>query len=807
MYKIFIVVYSFFIVLITSCSSSNSKFIESDNNTNVNQDDKALPGYYDQWLYIKTAGSNVLPDMRKYNWEDASLKRNISNALVNVTEYGPTNVGGRIRAMVVDKRDANRLIIGGASGGVFISENKGQSWRAINDQALSPSVTYMDQNQLMPEVIYYCTGEASGNSADLLGAGVFKSTDGGNTFQQLASTNNSNFTFCWSLKCSLNDSNTLYVATHSNGLFRSTDAGASFTKVYNVPSQINDLEVFPDGSVMFTVKGSGVYRSETGNVGTFSKVNSVLSVSTARAELAYCKNAPNIVYAAISGPDNSYNGVLKYFYRSNDGGKNFVLKGNPNGTVSFGFTWYCLTMAVNDNDSDDVFIGSVSVGYSRDGGATWAKGDDQHADNHIAINSGNSMYLGSDGGLCVYNWNNFSAFTSLNNGINITQFYAGDVSPHSNSIIGGTQDNGTKEGRNQNKAFSSIFGGDGGYSFYHATLSDVKYYATQNGLVYRNGIRVSDNLPTSDAKWFIHPFHVSSGEGELLVYPSSNKLYLSKNGGTSYALIGSISTGRLFCANSTSDANPAVYTGGNTALLVIDSVNNTTPIVKDLRLKMPNAIRASFLNCITVVPGYRDKIYLAYSNVSDSGRLYVASNIFGVNPVFKNISGNLPKGLPINWVECDPFNPEMVIFAGTDYGLYITEDGGATWVKDIRLPSTVISSIKIHKNKADIYFFTHGRGVFKGRINNAGISSVKNLNSNSSQVVLYPVPTKENLTISSNTGVGSYKIFDLKGSLILEGTTKSEVETISTADLAEGNYILQFENSEGRVLKKFSVVR
>ena len=71
-----------------------------------------LPGYYEQWLYIKTNGSNVLPDMRQYNWNQASNKRAVSNALLNVVELGPNNVGGRIRAIVIDKANTNRIIIG-----------------------------------------------------------------------------------------------------------------------------------------------------------------------------------------------------------------------------------------------------------------------------------------------------------------------------------------------------------------------------------------------------------------------------------------------------------------------------------------------------------------------------------------------------------------------------------------------------------------------------------------------------------------------------------------------------------------------
>lgn len=795
-----------FIALTAFTVLSCSKTPKISSKANVTQTSEALPGYYGQWLYIKTNGSNQLPDMSRYNWDISSAKRSVSPALLHVQEYGPSNVGGRIRAMVVNKSNPSHLIVGGVSGGVFVSRNNGASWKALNDQALSPSITYMDQNPFMHNVIYYCTGEASGNSADLLGAGIFKSTDTGNTFVQLPTTTGAAFLQNWSLKCSLKDTNTLFVATHANGLWRSTDAGATFTKVHITSTQINDLEVFPDGSVMITIKGSGVFRSPNGNAGTFVKVASVVSTSSARTELAYCKNFPKVVYAAISGPDNSYNGVLKAFYKSSDGGLTFTERTNPNGTVNFGFTWYTLTMGVKDNDSNAIFIGSVNCGFSRNGGSSWASANQQHADNHIVVNSGNNMYLGSDGGLCMYNWSSFSSFTNLNNGLNITQFYAGDVSPHTVAVMAGAQDNGTKEGRNLNPAFSNVFGADGGYCFYHAAQSSVKYYSTQNGAVYRNGVNVSNNLPTTDTRWFIHPYHVSAGQGDILVYPSNTRLYYSSNGGSSYKSLGTVSSGRLFCANSTEDGNPAVFAGGSSCFVAVDSAANNNPVMVDLRLKMPVAIRASFIGAIKPVPGYRDRVYLAFSNVADSGRVYMGSNLFSGTPVFKNISGNLPKGLPVNWVECDPYNPENVIFAGTDYGLYVTEDGGKTWVKDTRLPSTVISSIKIHRNKKDIYFFTHGRGIFKGQINNQGISSVKESRTETG-FVLYPVPASNMLHVKTTSESALYRIYDFSGKLLLQGTVGQAGDSVDVSSLPAGNYVFECLDGTRRENSRFNIVR
>lgn len=793
-----VIQYFVFISLLISCSG-----------TKINKETNSeFPGYFDQWLYIKTNGSKVLPDMSNYNWDINSSKRSNSDALLNVLEVGPNNIGGRIRALVVDYSNPNHLIVGGASGGVFVSNDNGTSWRAINDQAISPSITYMDQNPFQPNVIYYCTGEGTGNSADIMGAGVFKSVDGGNTFERLSATDRGEFNYTWSVKCSLKDTNTLFVATNSSGLWRSNDAGATFTRVYNTLYQMSDLEVFPDGSVMFTIDGTGVYRSNTGELNTFTKVTSISSTSTARGELAYCKKYPNVVYAAISGPDDSYNGVLSAFYKSSDGGKTFVKKTNPTGTVNFGFTWYTLTMEVNENDSNDIFIGSVSSGFSFDGGNSWAEANDQHADHHIARSSGSKCYVGSDGGLCFYNWSNFNSFTNLNNGLNITQFYHGDVSPNQQYFFGGTQDNGTKESRNGSKLFTSLYGADGGYSFYHPGKTNYRYFATQNGYVYRNGTNISRNVPTfnTDPHWFIQPYTVSPTHGEYILYPSGTNLYFSSNEGGNFTSLGKIITGRLFCGTLSPDANPSAFAGGSSSLVVVDSILNPSPKFKDLRLLMPNYIRSSFVNSITLIPGTRDQIYLSLSNISDSGRLWKVKDVFGT-PVFENIGRNLPKGLPVNWVECDPFNPELVLFAGTDFGLYITEDGGQTWTKDTRLPNTVISSIKIHENQKDIYFFTHGRGIFKGQINNSGVSSI-----NKPAIELlksaYPIPCSSVLNVEiKNTIECDFKIVDLAGKTVMDGKLEEGLNKLDVSRLPSGNYILMYSNGENLGQMRFNIIR
>ncbi len=784
-----------FATVLVACNSITTKVEKK-----IAQEGKKEPGFYEQWLYMKSNGTGVLPAVNLALWLNNSTKRSISNALVSVSEIGPNNIGGRTRAVICDISNSNRLLCGGVSGGIFESTNKGASWQPINDHQLTPSVTAMSQNPFLPKIIYYCTGEGSGNSADLGGAGVFKSTDGGKTFSQLPSTNNDNFTTCWAIKCSLTDTNVVYVSTDSKGLYKSTDAGNTFTRVFNTINEINDIEVFSDGSIMVAVKGGGVLRSASGNLGTFSAVSGIVSSGTARGEIAYCKKYPNVVYAAISGPDNSYLGVLNAFYKSSDGGKTFKTTGNPNGIVNFGFTWFCMTMAVNDNDSNKIYIAAVDNGYSTNGGQTWKKANGIHPDHHVALNLPNNELLdGNDGGIAVYNWNDFDNYTSLNNGLNITQFYAGAVSPHTGLVMGGCQDNGSNENNTNDLSFKRFFGGDGAYCFYHSDFEELKYYATQNGAFYRsdNGSNMSVNLPnTNDQKWFIHPYDVNSFNGDFLFYPANRKIYFSNNGGFNFSTLHTttLSSSRYFAVASSFGRNPAVFVGGQRSFIGIDSVENVTPRKYELNTYLPAIVKGGFVSCIKVIPNTKNQLYISMNNIADSGRVYRIQNALSTSPKFKNISGNLPKGLPVNWVECDPVNPYKTIFAGTDFGLYITEDSGTTWIKDTRVPTTVISSIKIHTNKKDIYFFTHGRGVFKGVINNNVVNIPTIANQNKPKIFPVPATSVLNIHFKDNANNINYTIYDINGKALDKGILSTNKTALNIEKLPIGKYVIVYQN-------------
>ncbi len=154
-------------------------------------------------------------------------------------------------------------------------------------------------------------------------------------------------------------------------------------------------------------------------------------------------------------------------------------------------------------------------------------------------------------------------------------------------------------------------------------------------------------------------------------------------------------------------------------------------------------------------------------------------------------------------------NPLTTLFAGTDFGLYATEDGGITWVKDTRVPNVVVSSIKISANQKEIYFFTHGRGVFKGLINNNAVVDTKKIIQQQQALLLFPVPANGLLNIkTSEENIGAeYQIFNAQGQLVMEGTIDTFQTSINTNELASGNYIFNMNLNGKKDHQIFTISR
>ena len=336
--------------------------IERRKNGYAKQDkpDKFLEHIY----MLKTGGetdadypiNNAFRELNKAKLRSVELK---ATKALDWKQRGPGNVGGRTRGLVIDPDDAtgNTWYTGPVGGGIWKTTDGGLSWAALTMDWPNLSVASLVMAESNHDVLYAGTGEGFGNLDAIKGNGIFKSTDRGQSWIQLASTSNDgNFAYVSRLAIDPADANIVLAATNS-GIYRSVNGGASWNRVYYAEGKIQDLRAKPgDFKTLFATDN---------NVGILMSINGGLSwkivkeINKGRIELATSKSNPEYIYALTSSSD---------LYVSVDGGDNWE-ETTPDPKVNFlsGQGWYNNTMAVNPDDATKLFVGglenySVSLG-------------------------------------------------------------------------------------------------------------------------------------------------------------------------------------------------------------------------------------------------------------------------------------------------------------------------------------------------------------------------------------------------------------------------------------------------------------
>ncbi len=384
---------------------------------------------------------------------------------------GPGNVGGRTRAILIHPEDPEVMYAAGVAGGVWKSENAGVTWAPTSDELLNIAVCALAMDPQNPDVLYAGTGEGFYNGDAVRGLGIFKSTDGAQTWKQLAGTVNASvptgaFYRVNDIVVSPNDSSRVYAATRF-GVWRSPDAGQSWEVVLSNPNWglpnpsqrgtfvgCTDLAIRTDRNpdVVFASFGSftydGLYRTAlNGDPGSWFRLGTTSDIDIpqqGRMSLALAPSNNNTMYICMADA----NGKLVNVFRSINGGDtwskrvNFSTVTGPNllsnipfapecgGFGSYDQGWYDIILAVDPANSNIVWVGGIDLFRSDDGGVNWGlasywytegaggpyTGTDVHADQHaIAFHpeydgAGNQiMYVGNDGG--IYRTENARAAT------------------------------------------------------------------------------------------------------------------------------------------------------------------------------------------------------------------------------------------------------------------------------------------------------------------------------------------------------------------------------------------------------------
>lgn len=770
------------------------------------------PGWLSQWREMRglTGGIDDVEKMRLARQSAMEVRSMKSGGILgDLTELGPGNVGGRTRAFCIDVRDSSRYLAAGISGGIWESNSSGFSWNPVQDDAANLSVTGLAQDPFNPNHWVYCSGEPAGNSAGIPGAGIFESWDDAQTFQLISGSGVSPFLYAWRILFSPVDSGTFYVATATGGLWRTQNQGQQFEQVFG-NSNVTDLHALPSGTVVIGVHGQGVYRSYTGASGSFVLSSAGLPPNFRRIEMAVAPSDSSTWYAIL---ENSNGDDVVGVYRTTDAGGSWTLRGNPSGFgIRFFFPWYCLALEVDPLNAARILVGSVTSGFSTDGGTTWDELPDSHADYHgfTFLPGQNNVFVAyNDGGLYRYTFQqvNTAFVQSLNEGYRITQFYAGTYWPTGQTYIGGTQDNGTHQGQQVFGGTKKLFGGDGGFAFKHQQINNVGYVSWQNGHLLRsdniheqfpdfdyilNGLDSDFDDNVDENTWFISPFEGNPLDGDQLYFVTRFRAWMSISRGSLWFPI-TAPVANLYAIGVTNEVYPSIYFGGTGKFYrVLDAYGSVAGDEDNLSGTIPSSMAGKFMSCIKASPVDTHTLFIGFSSYSTGPMMWKVTQA-NASPVWTDITGDFPLGLPVNSIEVSPWS-EQILFAATDYGLYYTTDGGQHWLAENQIPMVSIHQLRM-RSDGRLFVFSHGRGIFSGTLE-APISS---MSGTKVQVKCWPNPAGNRLWIDGIAPGSRFEIVNMQGQRLQSGKMTLVPGFIPLEGLPQGRYFIRCLDTEAAV--------
>ncbi len=677
---------------------------------------------------------------------ELKLKSGTANILnARWRERGPFDVGGRTRTILIDKNDpSNKTVFtAGITGGLWRTRDITATepfWENLGDFLGSMNISSLTQDPNNPDIMYFCTGEGytassgAGTRSGGRGLGIWKSTDGGDTWQHLPATSNS--TFYYSQRILVHPNGDVYVGTRSNGVRRSQDGGETWQGVMTIRPDVSDVQLGPNNDIYcatgFNTGNARIFKTpmgpNIGDVGTWEQITSVgvgFPNGFSRLELGVSQSDPGTLYALVTvGLD-----AEAIYKTTNDGGFWFerpIPTLTPNSPLAFTRRqgWYDLCIAVDPNNPDRVIVGGINQHMSTDGGSTWsaALSPNMHVDQHfILYEEGNSnvIYFGNDGG--IYRTTNGASSPGniqarhRNSGYNVTQFYACAMHPglYSDYFLAGSQDNSSLQFNSYEIARTRVvLGGDGMYC--HIDQNDPEYqlvslqggiYSLSNnggqsfdaGGVDSDGDFVAISQYDSDAKIL----YVSSNVGSGTYY----RWDITQPRGDTVDIANTFASARHIAVSPNID-NRIYWATNNSSYLIIDNAHEGEEVEGELI----NLQSGGSVSCIEIERGNEDHVLVTQSNY---GVVSILESTDG-GETWQSVEGDLPD-MPVRWVVFNPDNADQA-FIATEAGVWATEDlngDNTVWMPQTNgLPLVRCDMLQARQSDKFIAVGTHGRGLW-----------------------------------------------------------------------------------------------
>jgi photosystem II stability/assembly factor-like uncharacterized protein len=685
---------------------------------------------------------------------------------------GPAVGGGRVAAVTGVPGQPNVYYIGAGGGGVWKTVDGGFTWKPIFEKEATASIGAIALAPSNPNLVWVGTGEANPRNDVITGKGIYFSPDGGQSWKQMGLENAGQIT---SIIVHPANPDVVYAGVlghvwgpnQERGVFKTTDGGKTWQKVLYVDDKtgVSDLAMDPSNPMVLFAgmwqmqrypwmldsggDNSAIYRSTDGGA-TWKKLTEGLPKGPiGRIGLAIAPTNPDHVYALVNAKTR---GGL---YDSNDLGEHWKLVSSDSRLIYRGF--YFTTLYVSPDSENHIYFLSFSILESFDGGKTaQVIGRGVHPDHHsLWIDPQNPQRLieGNDGGVFI-SADAGKTWRFLDN-IPIEQFYMvafDDARPY--LLCGGLQDNNgwcgpsaTLGGRGISGAeWWTATGGDGEYIVPAGNKSGIVYAESQNGSIQRLNSKdgVSDqirpylhgvtDMAPKDLKYrfnWTSPIAVSPTDPKT-VFIGGNVLFKSTDSGTTWQPIspdltrndkakqlpsggpveldmsGAETFDTILSLDISSTDQNVIWVGTDDGLVQVTRDGgktwaNVTP------KGVPEWGR---LQQIEVSPFSPDTAYVAldYHEV-DNNKPYVFKTHDG-GKTWTAINNGLPPNDPARVVRENP-NKKGMLVLGTDTGLFYSYDEGEHWTPiKTNFPTAPVYDIQFHKQNHDLLVATHGRGLF-----------------------------------------------------------------------------------------------
>ncbi len=704
-------------------------------------------------------------DARLQAWEShLQMEANSPFADLKWRALGPKNCGGRIEGIDSPAGKPSVIYAAAGSGGVWKSVNGGLSWKHVfaNESTFAIGDVTVDPSD--GETVWVGTGEAHLGGMSYDGTGVFRSTDGGQSWRNMGLHNSARIS---KVIVHPTHSDVIYVGAigprgkgGERGVYQSKDGGKSWQQSLFAGERVAiiDLVMDPFNSQRLWAacwdrggKGrSGVFRTTDGGENWKRLEGGLLQgKDVGRVAVAAAASKEDVIYALMvdhSPPGNGRYDVGGALFRSDDGGESWQRTSEEYVETYVG--WDFCDVMVSPDRADEVYICGMRLMCSRDGGKTFERGGEKvfrllehpgkgmHLDMHdLWIDPGNPdrILLGTDGGLYV-SMDRARSWLHLNN-LPIAEFYTvylDNEKPFNN--WGGTQDNAslvapftTKLVDHASDDWRYVFldpwdGGDGFATFPDPSGDGTEYYEHQNGEMRRKRPGAPPRWKLTSGK-VITP-RVKKGEPPLrfawntpllpsvhepgVLYCATQYVMRSANRGDRWQRISDDLTGGygsiLSLSESPLDAKRLISGAGSARIfLTADGGETWTAGGDGLVKKQVSAVLTSMHN--------PERVYVCLSAGGSGDRqAYVyKSDDFGQS--WTSIAANLPPE-PVNVLVEDP-KVEGILYLGTDLGVYASLDDGGSWQSiSSKLPTAPFLNLAVHHEKAALVVVTHGLSAF-----------------------------------------------------------------------------------------------